>query len=156
MPGKMETKAQKLSWGVLLALGVVDLGRGGFHWLAPDSGAGVVAGMNLSYPNARDVVFLLSLDGVGQIFWGITYLFLVFRARRLVPFALLSEVARGLMVLVTEYWLKPPVSPVPGRFMHMATTVVCGTALLLHLRADRCILNLRGGGWETCRTRSGP
>jgi hypothetical protein len=115
----------------------MDLGRGGFHWLAPDSGAGVVAGMNLSYPNARDVVFLLALDGIGQIFWGIAYLFFVFRARQLVPFALLTEVARGLMILLTEYSLKPPVSPVPGRFMHIATTIVCGVILLL------CVLQSR-------------
>jgi hypothetical protein len=127
----MRIGVQKLSLGVLLVLGLIDLGRGGFHWLAPDSGAGVVAGMNLSYPNARDVVFLLALDGIGQIFWGIAYLFFVFRARQLVPFALLTEVARGLMILLTEYSLKPPVSPVPGRFMHIATTIVCGVILLL-------------------------
>ena len=71
----MQAGVPKLSLGVLLVLGLVDLGRGGFHWLAPDSGAGIVAGMNLSYPNARDVVFLLALDGIGQIFWGIAYLF---------------------------------------------------------------------------------
>jgi hypothetical protein len=123
--------AKKLSLGVLLALGFIDLGRGGFHWLAPDSGAGVVAGMNLSFPNARDVVFLLALNGISQIFWGIAYLFIVFRARQLVRLALLMEVVRGSMVLATEYLLKPPVSPVPGRFMHMATTIVCGGVLLL-------------------------
>jgi hypothetical protein len=133
----MRIGVQKLSLGVLLVLGLIDLGRGGFHWLAPDSGAGVVAGMNLSYPNARDVVFLLALDGIGQIFWGIAYLFFVFRARQLVPFALLTEVARGLMILLTEYSLKPPVSPVPGRFMHIATTIVCGVILLLCLLQSR-------------------
>jgi hypothetical protein len=122
---------------VLLALGIVDLGRGGFHWLAPDSGAGIVAGMNLSYPNARDVVFLLAVDGISQIFWGIAYLFFVFRAQQLVPFALLLEVVRGLMILATEYSLKPPVSPVPGRFMHMATTIVCGVVLVLCMLPSR-------------------
>lgn len=124
-------RVNKLSLITLLALGLIDLGRGGFHWLAPDSGAGVVAGMNLSYPNARDVVFLLALDGISQIFWGIAYIFFVFRAKQLVPFALLAEVLRGLMILATEYSLKPPVTPVPGRFMHMATTLVCGAALVL-------------------------
>jgi hypothetical protein len=39
------------------------------HWLALDSGAGIVAGMNLSYPNSPDVVFLLATDGIGQICW---------------------------------------------------------------------------------------
>ena len=124
-------RVNKLSLVALLALGIIDLARGGFHWLAPDSGAGVVAGMNLSYPNARDVVFLLALDGISQIFWGIAYIFFVFRAKQLVPFALLAEVIRGLMILATEYSLKPPVKPVPGRFMHMATTIVCGGVLLL-------------------------
>ncbi len=133
----MRIGVQKLSLGVLLVLGLIDLGRGGFHWLAPDSGAGVVAGMNLSYPNARDVVFLLALDGIGQIFWGIAYLFFVFRARQLVPFALLTEVARGLMILLTEYSLKPPVLPVPGRFMHIATTIVCGVILLLCVQSRK-------------------
>jgi hypothetical protein len=129
----MRAGVPKLSLGVLFALGLVDLGRGGFHWLAPDSGAGIVAGMSLSYPNARDVVFLLALDGIGQIFWGIAYLFVVFRATQLVALALLTEVVRGLMILSTEYWLKPPVAPVPGRFIHIATTVVCGAVLLLSM-----------------------
>ena len=120
----------KLGRGVLLLLGLIDLARGGFHWLAPDSGAGMVAGMNLSYPNARDVVFLLATDGISQILWGTAYLFLVFRAKELVPLALLTEVVRNVMLLATEYWLKPPVAPVPGRFMHLATAIVCGGALL--------------------------
>jgi hypothetical protein len=129
--GSLNSAIRKLSLGVLLVLGVIDLARGGFHWLAPDSGAGSVAGMNLSYPNGRDVIFLLATDGISQIVWGIAYLFFVFRAPQLVPFALLTEVLRGLMLLATEYWLKPPGAPVPGRFMHMATTAVCAAILLL-------------------------
>jgi hypothetical protein len=46
----MKTGVQKLSLGVLLVLGLIELGRGGFHWLAPDAGAGVVAGVIVSYP----------------------------------------------------------------------------------------------------------
>jgi len=139
----MSGGARKLGLAVLLILALIDLGRGGFHWLAPDSGAGSVAGMNLSYPNARDVVFLLSLTGISQILWGFAYLFVVFRARELAPLALASEVARGLMVLGTEYFLKPPVAPVPGRFMHIATTAVCAFALMLWL--------LRGGRFVPLR-----
>lgn len=128
---------RKLGLAVLLVLGLVDLGRGGLHWLAPDSGAGTIAGMNLSYPNARDVVFLLALTGISQIIWGIACLLIVLRAKQLVPIALLAEVVRGLMILFTEYSLKPPVSPVPGRFMHLATTIVCGGVLLLWLLQGR-------------------
>lgn len=53
----------KIPWVVLLGVGLLNLGRGGFHWLAPDSGAGSVAGMNLDYPNRDDVTFLLATAG---------------------------------------------------------------------------------------------
>ena len=91
--------------------------------------------------NGPDVVFLLALSGVSQILWGAAYLFVVLRDARLAPLAMLSEVVRGIMVLLTEYWLKPPVSPVPGRYMHLATTAVCAVVLLLGIVERRSRLS---------------
>ena len=126
----MKTPTNRFGAAVLFVLAIIDLARGSFHWLAPDSGAGIVAGMNLLYPNARDVIFLLAIEGISQIVWGIAYMIVISRAPQFVAIALAGEVLRGLMLLFTEYWLKPPFAPVPGRFMHMATTAVCGVALI--------------------------
>lgn len=64
-----------IPWLVLLGIGLLNLGRGGFHWLAPDSGAGSVAGMNLSYAIGDDVIFLLASLGLMQVFLGIWYVY---------------------------------------------------------------------------------
>jgi len=127
--------AQPLPVAVLGLLGAIDLARGSFHWLVPDSGAGIVAGMDLHNAGAPNIVFLLAADGISQIAWGVLDLLVVFRERRFVPLMFAFEAARSAALLVTEYLFKPPVPPVPGRFMHMATFAV---AVIMYGLARRC------------------
>jgi hypothetical protein len=122
---------------ILAGIAILNLARGAFHWLAPDSGAGSVAGMNLSYPNAPDVVFLLAVTGVSQLLWGVCYLYIAFWQRFLVSFALGTQAATSALVLVTEYWLKPPVSPVPGRFAHVTTLALSVAGLAIAVVVSR-------------------
>jgi hypothetical protein len=125
----------KLPWLVLLGIGILNLGRGGFHWLAPDSGARSVAGMNLDYPNRADVTFLLASAGLSQVFFGIWYIFMATRKRSLVPVALGLEAAKNALLLVSEYTFKHPASPVPGRVAHWAVLILSTLALVVNLRS---------------------
>jgi hypothetical protein len=115
---------------LLATLGVIDLVRGAFHWLAPDSGAHLIAGMDLHGPSGSNIVFLLATDGVGQIAWGILYLVVALRERKLLRLMFLLEAFKSAAVLFTEYVTKPPVPHVPGRFMHAATLSVSVAVLL--------------------------
>jgi hypothetical protein len=127
----------KVMQTVLFLLGILDLLRGSFHWLAPDSGAHIIAGMSLNNPGGKNIVFLLATDGIGQIAWGALYIWVALRDPRNLRLMFLLEAARSAMILFTEFILKPPVPAVPGRFMHMATFAVATLFLLLSTRQPK-------------------
>ena len=121
-----------LPWMILLILGVFFLGRGLFHFLWFDSGAGVVAGMNLSYPNSADIVFLLGAAGIMQITLGVFYIYFALWARGLVPLALWIDFTRSVLLVVMQYSFKMPANPVPGRYAHIAVMLIAFLALIIY------------------------
>jgi hypothetical protein len=123
--------------GILGAIGLLTIARGLFHWLSPDSGAGSVAGMDLSEKNRDDVVYLLGITGVAQLGAGIVDLAAATKIPQAVPVALGVEALKNGLVLATEYGFKKPVKPVPGRFAHIAVGGLALVGLLLSLRRKR-------------------
>lgn len=121
----------------VIGLGLIDFLRGAIHWLAPDSGAGVIAGMNLSNASGPDLIFLLATDGIGQIAWGVVYCWVALRKPQYLLGVIGLEGAKGAMLLFTEFVTKPPVHPVPGRFMHMFSLVLALTLLGLSAQERR-------------------
>ena len=122
----------RLPLAILCALALFNIARGAFHFLAPDSGAGSVAGMELSHPNRADVIFLLGAIGLMQLSLGVIYIYFVLWARQLIALALWVEAARGALIVLMEFTFKMPVAPVPGRFAHIATLVIAAAALLVY------------------------
>lgn len=118
-----------LSWLVLLGIGIFDLLRGGFHALAPDSGAGSVAGFDLS-GNGEAIIFLLALVGVAQLAFGIVEICLALRQKHLVTFMLMIGLLKSALALFIEYVYKAPAKPVPGRFAHWAQLVIITIVLI--------------------------
>jgi hypothetical protein len=116
---------------ILVVLGIINFLRGGVHWLVPDSGAGSIAGMDLSTSSAPNIIFLLAADGIGQFAWGAVYLYIALRERRFMGAIFLLEALKSGAILFTEYVTKPPVAPIPGRFLQM-TTFVTAAAIVLH------------------------
>ena len=119
---------------VLAMLGVLNLLRGGVQWLAPDSGAGSMAGMVLSTSSAPNIIFLLAADGISQFAWGVVYLYIALRERRFMGAIFLLEALKSGALLFTEYVTKAPVAPIPGRYLHMTTFVTAAAIVLLSLR----------------------
>jgi len=64
--------------------------RSCIHLLAPDGGAGSIAGMNLEMAGADGIVFSFALWGSAQLIYALIQLVVVFRYRSLVPFMYLS------------------------------------------------------------------
>jgi uncharacterized protein (DUF1330 family) len=122
---------------ILAFIGVITILRGLFHWLAPDSGAGSVAGMDLSGDNRDDVIYLLGIAGIGQLGAGIVDLAVAAKAPGAVPLALGVEAAKNGLVLATESSFKKPVRPVPGRFAHAAVAALAVLGLLAARRGRR-------------------
>jgi hypothetical protein len=119
---------------VLAMLGVLNLLHGAVHWLAPESGAGSIAGMDLSTSSAPNIVYLLAAAGISQFAWGVVYLYIALRERRFLGAIFLLEALKSGALLFTEYVTKPPVAPIPGRYLHMTTFVTAAAIVLLSLR----------------------
>ena len=119
---------------VLAMLGVLDLLHGCVHWVAPESAAGSIAGMDLSTSSAPNIVYLLAAAGISQVAWGVVYLYIALRERRLLYSIFLLEALKSGALLFTEYVTKPPVVPLPGRYLHMTTFVTAAAIVLLSLR----------------------
>jgi hypothetical protein len=119
---------------VLVMLGLVNLLHGWVQWLAPESGAGSIAGMGLSTSSAPNIVYLLAAAGVSQLAWGVVYLYIALRERRFLGAIFLLEAVKSGALLFTEYVTKPPVAPMPSRYLHMTTFVTAAAIVLLSLR----------------------
>ncbi len=68
---KDEASLEPFMRTVLAMLGVLNLLHGGVQWLAPESGAGSIAGMDLSTSSAPNIVYLLAGAGINQFAWGV-------------------------------------------------------------------------------------
>lgn len=117
---------------VLGILGVVNLARGGLHVFLPDSGAGTIAGMDLTQ-GGQAIVFLLAMTGVGQMGAGLVDLAVAFRYRAFAVPLLAIEAARALLGLVTAWLVKLPPVDVPGKRGMIVTAVLLTAALAWEL-----------------------
>jgi hypothetical protein len=123
----------------LVALSLVallNLGRGAFHALAPDSGAGSVAGLDLS-TNAQTIIYLLAAIGVSQFVWGLLQAYIVLRERRFVMHVLSLQTLLTGLGLANMLWWKPLPVVVPGQPFNIAVFAVLVAALLIGLVAPR-------------------
>jgi hypothetical protein len=82
---------------------LLSLVRSCIHLLAPDGGAGSIAGMDLSVEGAQGIVFAFALWGSAQLLLAVIQLVAVWRYRSLIPFLyLLVLVETGLRMLVGQ------------------------------------------------------
>ena len=100
-------KGYKLALWVFMLLAIVSTVRSMIHFLAPDGGAGSIAGIDLS-TGAENIIFTFSLWGLSQLIYAFIQLLIAFRYRTLIPlfylilfFETLGRMAVGQM--------KPPV-----------------------------------------------
>ena len=67
--------------------------RSCIHILAPDGGAGSIAGIDLSVAGGSNIVSIFALWGLSQLLMGIVYLVVFFRYKKLIPFMYLLILA---------------------------------------------------------------
>lgn len=88
---------------VLAAVGTV---RSFIHILAPDGGAGSIAGMNLAVNGAGEVIFAFALWGGEQLIYALLQWLVIWRYRSLLPLMWLVQILESLMRIVVGK-LKP-------------------------------------------------
>lgn len=97
LPADNTMRGPKLPYAVFSVLAAVSTVRSGIHLLAPDGGAGSIAGMDLSVPGADGIIFAFALWGGSQLIYALVQLAVAFRYRSLVPFFYLLLILETLV-----------------------------------------------------------
>jgi len=107
--------------------------RGWVHVFWGDSGAGRIAGIDLTH-NGAPVVSLLAAVGVDQLAWGVIEIGAVMRYRRWIPTVLAFLLAKQAAAAWLLWIWKPLGVEAPGKFGALAGVPVIAIALWLSLR----------------------
>lgn len=113
-------KKYKFAIVILVILGLMNIARGLFHYLSPDSGSHAVAGMDYS----ANSIYLLAIIGAIQFCNGLLFLYIAIKQRKMVLAALWYGLMVSALVLPLNFCFKQPVTPVPGRFANIAEFIV--------------------------------
>jgi hypothetical protein len=80
---------------MFLLITFLTIARSCIHILAPDGGAGSIAGINLSVAGGSNIVSTFAFWGLSQLLMGFVYLVAFFRYKSLIPFM--------YMLIIAEY-----------------------------------------------------
>lgn len=103
----------RITLAALTLLGLINLTRGAIHAFLPDSGAGSIAGFDLSQGGST-IIFLLAAIGAGQIGSGLIDLLVVARYRAFAVPLLGVELVRNLIAMYLAFVSKPVATDFPG------------------------------------------
>lgn len=118
----------RITVGLLVLLGLINLVRGSIHAFMPDSGAGVIAGFNLAQAG-QTIVFLLAMIGAGQIGSGLIDLLVAARFRGLAAPLLAIELLRALIGLYIAFVSKSVGTDYPGAKGIVVSAIVLALAV---------------------------
>ena len=90
-------RGMKLTVYVFALIAIISTVRSFIHLLAPDGGAGSIAGMDLSVAGASGIIFAFALWGSAQLVYALIQLVVVFRYRSLVPFMYVLLILEALL-----------------------------------------------------------
>lgn len=119
----------RITLGLLVVLGLINLVRGSIHAFLPDSGAGVIAHFDLAQ-GGTTIVFLLAMIGAGQIGSGIVDLLVVARYRAFAAPLLAVELLRALVALYIAFVSKSVGTGYPGAKGIVGAAIVLTLATL--------------------------
>lgn len=135
-PPDDEYRGSKLALAFVWLHIALNAGRGFIHVFWRDSGAGRIAGIDLSV-NGAPVVSLLAQVGLDQLVWGAIEVVVVTRARRFIPALLVCLLVKQLGSAWLLWLWKPLGVEAPGKFGALAGIPIVALALGLSLRDRR-------------------
>jgi hypothetical protein len=91
---------------VFLLIALVGIVRSCIHLLAPDGGAGTIAGMDLSVAGAQGIIFAFSLWGSAQLLYAFMQLVVYFKYKTLIPLMYILIIVETLLRVLVGY-IKP-------------------------------------------------
>lgn len=119
-------------------LATVSTARSLVHLLAPDGGAGSIAGLNLAVAGGTNIVAIFSQWGASQLLLALLQWLVIWRYRFLVP-AMLALVVLEQLLRIFAGRLKPLEldTPPPGQYGTYITLVLALLFLALAVRNSR-------------------
>ena len=133
-------RGMKLPVYVFTLIAIVSTVRSCIHLLAPDGGAGSIAGMDLSLAGADGIVFAFALWGSSQLIYALIQLTVALRYKSLVPLMYLLLIVETLLLMLVG-------AMKPVRFAHTPPGAI-GNYLILPLAALMLALSF----WNTNKT----
>ncbi len=128
-------RGMKLPVYIFTLLAMVSTVRSSIHLLAPDGGAGTIAGMNLAVAGAPEIIFSFALWGSAQLIYALVQLAVAFRYRALVPFMYVLLIVETLLRMLVGH-MKPVTfahTP-PGAYGNYVMLVLAPVMLVLCFR----------------------
>jgi hypothetical protein len=123
---------------VFAPIAIVSTVRSCIHLLAPDSGAGSIAGIDLSVAGADAIVFSFALWGSAQLVYAAIQLAVAFRYRSLVPFMYMLLILETLLRLLVGHMKPVHFSHTPpGAAANYVVLPVAALMLILCFRSRR-------------------
>jgi hypothetical protein len=147
LPPKIDNtiRGMKLPFYVFALYAIVSAVRSCIHLLAPDGGAGTIAGMDLAVAGADGIIFAFALWGSSQLLFAIIQLLVVVRYRSLTTFMWL--------MLILETLLREWVGQMkPVTFAHTPPGAI-GNQIILPLAAAMVALSLWSAYKQTEKAR---
>lgn len=124
----------KLPVYVFMLIAFVSTVRSLIHLLAPDGGAGSIAGLDLPASGADGIIFAFALWGSAQLIYALVQLTVVFRYRSLVPLMYVLLIAETLQRQLVGHMK-------PVHFTHTPPGAI-GNYVMLPLAASMLALSL--------------
>jgi hypothetical protein len=127
-------KGPAVSLWLLGLLGLVKLVTGLIHYLLPDGGAGVIAGIDLS-TNGQAIIGTFAWVGAIQLGSALLIALVLWRYRPLVPALLLAFALEQGLLALSAFVLKPPAGAhPPGHWGAIGWVVLLSVGAWLALR----------------------
>lgn len=112
--------------------------RSCIHLLAPDGGAGSIAGMDLTVAGAEGIVFAFALWGSSQLVYAVIQLVVAFRYRSLIPLMYLLLIAEiSLRILVGAIKPVPFANTPPGAVANWVLLPLAMVMFVVSVRPQR-------------------
>ena len=124
---------------LVAAIGIV---RSLIHMLAPDGGAGSIAGMNMAVAGAGEVIFVFAQWGGTQLVYALLQWVVVLRYRSLVPFMWIVQLLETLLCIFnghnkpTTFTHTPPGAFQNYVYLALAVVMLCVSLWSAHKSVD--------------------
>jgi hypothetical protein len=130
-----EYGGSRLALHMLALFALVGTVRSFIHMLAPDGGAGSIAGIAIGVEGGTNIIAIFGQWGASQLMLAIFYWLAFLRYRFLVPFMLLTVLIEQLLRILVG-WMKPlaVASAPPGEIGSYVAIPLALIAIILSLR----------------------